>query len=162
MTRGYRTEITGGARRQRGGGCGRGAVRARALGGGVWECAGPAMGFESLCEHHMLPFHGRVMAVVAVREGAGNAEETWAAVESAVEKYACRLQIQERLTEQVAEEVMGVEGAEGCVVVVDSAHMCMVARGVERFAASTVTSAYRGVYAADARARSAAVGRLLE
>lgn len=134
----------------------------RELPGGMWQYAGPPVAFQSLCEHHMLPFHGGVQVVVAARERGGLGARAWGEVEAVVARFGYRLQIQERLTEEVADGVAGLPGVAGCVVVVDSAHMCMVARGVERFAASTMTLAARGAYERDAGLRAAALGYLAE
>lgn len=74
-------------------------------------------------------------------------------VKSLVVSYSHRLQIQERLTNQLADAVQVVSGAAGCIVTCEAAHMCMVARGVEKHASSTITLASRGVAATDADLR---------
>ncbi|KAL6773834.1 hypothetical protein ACKKBG_A22685 [Auxenochlorella protothecoides x Auxenochlorella symbiontica] len=91
--------------------------------------------FSSECEHHLLPFHGTVgFAVLGAAPDAG-------ALRAAVAAYSRRLQVQERLTVQLADEAWAAAaGAEALLVVVRSAHMCMVARGVEQHASTTTCS----------------------
>lgn len=67
--------------------------------------------------------------------------------------FARRLQVQERLTQQVAEEVQASTAAAGVLILCEAVHMCMVARGVESHASSTVTMAVRGCFAVDAKLR---------
>ncbi len=71
------------------------------------------------------------------------------------------VQVQERLSHQVADAVVAALGAAAVLVVVDSAHMCMVARGVEKHASTTLTTASRGLWAGDALARARAMEVLL-
>ena len=111
--------------------------------------------FSSQCEHHMLPFHGA--AHIAVLHTSGSQRLTLQQVKSLVLSFSHRLQIQERLTNQLADAVQVVSGAAGCIVTCEAAHMCMVARGVEKHASSTITLASRGLAAEDAVLR----GRLL-
>jgi GTP cyclohydrolase IA len=95
--------------------------------------------FASLCEHHLLPFYGSLC--VCVRDGCCVAPGL---LRDVVDMYCCRLQIQERVTHLVADAMHDVFGprSEVCIVV-DSAHMCMVARGVEQHSSSTMTIANR-------------------
>lgn len=79
-----------------------------------------------------------------------------------VDMYSKRLQVQERLTHQVADAVAATLGAQAVLVVVESAHMCMVARGVEKHASTTLTTAARGPWAIDPAARAAAMAALLD
>ena len=111
--------------------------------------------FSSQCEHHMLPFHG--VAHIAVLHSSESQHLSLEQVKSLVMSFSHRLQIQERLTNQLAEAVQVVTGAAGCIVTCEAAHMCMVARGVEKHASSTITLASRGVAAEDADLR----GKLL-
>ena len=111
--------------------------------------------FSSQCEHHMLPFHGA--AHIAILHNSESQRLSLEQVKSLVMSYSHRLQIQERLTNQLADAVQVVSGAAGCIVTCEAAHMCMVARGVEKHASSTITLASRGVAATDADLR----GRLL-
>ena len=68
-------------------------------------------------------------------------------------KYARRLQVQERLTVQIADALQGLLKPQGVAVVIEASHMCMVMRGVQKPGSWTVTSAMRGVFAEDARTR---------
>lgn len=114
--------------------------------------------FSSECEHHLLPFHGTVGVAV---QGAGALPPRL--LRRAVDRFARRLQVQERLGNQVADALWeAVPGARGLLVVVRSAHMCMVARGVEQHASTTMTTCARGAMAGDAAARLAALQALLQ
>lgn len=117
-----------------------------------WEAS---VRFTSQCEHHVLPFHGvaRVLVVDPTRE------MTTAALEDVVATVSHRLQVQERLTAQLADAVAASTRAAGILVVADAAHMCMVSRGVEKHASSTVTLAARGCLAGGAAARRDALAR---
>jgi GTP cyclohydrolase I len=105
--------------------------------------------FYSLCEHHLLPFHGRAH-VAYVPDGRVVGLSKLARV---VDVFARRLQVQERLTEQVADALEDVLRPRGVGVVLEALHLCMMMRGVEQQAARTVTSALRGVFRDDARTR---------
>ena len=105
--------------------------------------------FYSLCEHHLLPFHGRAH-VAYVPDGRVVGLSKLARV---VDVFARRLQVQERLTEQVADALEEVLRPRGVGVVLEALHLCMMMRGVEQQAARTVTSALRGVFRDDARTR---------
>jgi GTP cyclohydrolase I len=97
--------------------------------------------FYSLCEHHLLPFHGKVhVAYVPAGHIVGLSK-----LPRIVDVYARRLQVQERLTEQVADAIERVLRPEGVGVVVEATHLCMMMRGVEKQNSSTVTSAVRGI-----------------
>ena len=105
--------------------------------------------FRSLCEHHLLPFYGH--AHVGYLPGArilGLSKLAWV-----VEHFAAGLQVQERLTQQVADWLESQLGARGVGVVVEAEHLCMSLRGVRAIGARTVTSALRGVVRTDARTR---------
>ena len=106
----------------------------------------------SMCEHHLLPFYG--VAHVAYRLPAGGARLSRGALQALVEHFARRLQVQERLTRQLAEGVAAATGALGVMVVTEAAHMCMASRGVEKTASSTCSTATLGTFAADASERS--------
>src|SRR5215213_10136982 len=96
----------------------------------------------SLCEHHMLPFFGKIhVAYIPSGRIVGLSK-----IPRIVEVFARRLQVQERLTEQVAQAIMEVLAPEGVGVVVEAAHLCMMMRGVEKQNSRTITSALRGEF----------------
>jgi len=103
----------------------------------------------SLCEHHMLPFFGRAhVAYIPDGRIVGLSK-----VARVVDVFARRLQVQERLTDQIADALMEILEPRGVGVVVEAAHFCMMMRGVEKQNSRTVTSALRGVFRDDARTR---------
>ena len=103
----------------------------------------------SLCEHHMLPFFGRAhVAYIPNGKIVGLSK-----LPRIVEVFARRLQVQERLTDQVADAIMDVLHPQGVGVVVDCVHLCMAMRGVEKQNSRTVTSALRGAFRDDPRTR---------
>lgn len=103
----------------------------------------------SLCEHHMLPFFGRAH-VAYVPHGRIMGLSKAARI---VDMFARRLQVQERLTDQIADAIMDVLQPRGVGVVIDAAHFCMMMRGVEKQSSRTVTSALRGIFRDDQRTR---------
>jgi GTP cyclohydrolase I len=103
----------------------------------------------SLCEHHMLPFFGRAH-VAYIPHGRIMGLSKAARI---VDVFARRLQVQERLTDQIADAIMDVLNPRGVGVVIDAAHFCMMMRGVEKQSSRTVTSALRGVFRDDQRTR---------
>eukprot|EP00878_Enallax_costatus_P031260 GHUV01034171.1.p1 GENE.GHUV01034171.1~~GHUV01034171.1.p1 ORF type:complete len:526 (+),score=184.54 GHUV01034171.1:871-2448(+) len=122
--------------------------------------------FMSQCEHHMLPFHGSAHISYLLPKDTGvscscKASQqqqqqrplTQQEAEELVHCYTKRLQVQERITHQVADAVNRLLQPAGVMVVISAAHMCMVARGVENHAGTTSTRAAFGVYQKDARLR---------
>jgi GTP cyclohydrolase I len=108
-----------------------------------------AIPFHSLCMHHMLPFHG----VAHVGYLPGDRIIGLSKLGRVVELFSRDLQIQERLTTQIAGWLEGELDPRGVGVVLEAEHMCMSLRGVQKLGARTVTSALRGVVRDDARTR---------
>ena len=107
----------------------------------------------SLCEHHLLPFFGKVhVAYIPNGRIVGLSK-----LPRVVEVFARRLQVQERMTEQIASAIMEVLEPEGVGVVVEAAHLCMMMRGVEKQNSRTITSAMKGVFLDDIGTREAFV-----
>jgi GTP cyclohydrolase IA len=98
----------------------------------------------SICEHHLLPFYGH--AHIAYQPGGGRVTGL-SKLARVVDVLAHRPQMQERLTEQLADTIMGELGAEGVAVVVECAHLCLAVRGVRKRGALTVTTSCRGALA---------------
>ena len=103
----------------------------------------------SLCEHHMLPFFGRAR-VAYIPDGRIVGLSKVARV---VDVFARRLQVQERLTDQIADSLMEILEPRGVGVVIEASHFCMMMRGVEKQNSRTVTSALRGAFRDDPRTR---------
>jgi GTP cyclohydrolase I len=98
--------------------------------------------FYSLCEHHMLPFFGKVhVAYLPCKKVIGLSK-----IPRLVDSFARRLQVQERLTQQVAEAIQDILTPRGVGVICEAQHFCMMMRGVEKQGSSTVTSAMLGSF----------------
>jgi GTP cyclohydrolase I len=106
--------------------------------------------FYSLCEHHLLPFFGVAhVAYIPDRRILGLSK-----LPRIVDVFARRLQVQERLTDQIANAVMEVVAPRGAGVVLEASHLCMMMRGVEKQHSRTVTSALRGIFRSDPKTRA--------
>ena len=106
--------------------------------------------FYSTCEHHMLPIIGRVhVAYIPNGKVVGLSK-----IPRVVDVFARRLQIQEQLTEQIADAINEAISPKGVAVVIDARHMCMEMRGVQKINSTTVSSALRGLFKSDQRTRS--------
>jgi GTP cyclohydrolase I len=103
----------------------------------------------SLCEHHMLPFFGKAhVAYIPDGKIVGLSK-----LPRVVEVFARRLQVQERLTEEIAQALEDVLQPQGVGVVVEAYHLCMMMRGVQKQNSKTITSAVRGLFRSDPRTR---------
>jgi GTP cyclohydrolase IA len=103
----------------------------------------------SLCEHHLLPFFGRAhVAYIPDRRIVGLSK-----LPRIVEVFARRLQVQERLSDQIADAIMDIIQPHGVGVLIEATHLCMAMRGVEKQNSRTVTSAVRGIFRSDLRSR---------
>ncbi|NBC47212.1 MAG: GTP cyclohydrolase I FolE [Gammaproteobacteria bacterium] len=112
--------------------------------------------FYSLCEHHMLPFFGHAhVGYLPNGKVVGLSK-----IARVVDVFARRLQVQERLTSQVADALMQHLGAHGVAVVMEASHTCMMMRGVQKQSSTTISSAMRGTFESDARTRAEFMGFL--
>ena len=110
--------------------------------------------FASMCEHHMLPFVGKAHVAYIPQDGRITGLSKIARV---VQGYSHRLQLQERLTSQIADALVDELQPMGVLVIIEAEHMCMSIRGVNKPGALTVTSAVRGTFRSDPRTRSEAL-----
>jgi GTP cyclohydrolase I len=106
--------------------------------------------FQSMCEHHMLPFIGRAhVAYIPAKKVVGLSK-----IPRIVEMFARRLQVQERMTVQIADFIEEVLQPQGVAVIVEGAHMCMIMRGIKKANATMTTSAMRGAFKKNATTRA--------
>jgi GTP cyclohydrolase I len=113
--------------------------------------------FYSLCEHHLLPFFGKACVAYMPRK------DKIVGVSKLVkllEIFANRLQLQERLTKQVADTIMKSIDPHGVMVVIEAEHLCMTMRGIKKPGTKMLTSAMRGIFLKDVRTRSEAMSLL--
>ena len=125
------------------------------INGALYEAEGNEMivvrdiDFYSLCEHHLVPFFGRVhIAYIPQKKIIGLSK-----IPRIVEMFARRLQLQERMTTQIANTLTEILDPEGVAVVIEAQHLCMQMRGVEKQNSVARTNAIRGVFLNDAQTR---------
>jgi len=106
--------------------------------------------FYSLCEHHLLPFFGKVHVAYVPRGRVIGLSK----IPRLVEMYSRRLQVQERMTTQIADAIVQAIEPQGVGVIVEAQHLCMMMRGVEKQHSATVTSAMRGVFKTQMQTRN--------
>jgi GTP cyclohydrolase I len=112
--------------------------------------------FYSLCEHHMLPFFGQAhVAYIPDRKIIGLSK-----IPRLVDMFSKRLQVQERMTQQIAETLESILHPRGVAVMVEGAHMCAMMRGVKKNDIRMVTSAYRGNFRNDEKLRNEFLNQL--
>lgn len=106
--------------------------------------------FYSICEHHLLPFYGKVhIAYIPNGKIVGLSK-----IPRIVDVFARRLQVQERMTQEIADTIEEFLSPRGVAIVVEAYHMCMMMRGVQKQNSITTTSAMHGIFKDDARTRS--------
>ena len=106
--------------------------------------------FYSLCEHHLLPFYGRAhIAYIPNGTVVGLSK-----IPRIVDVFARRLQVQERLTQQIAEAIETAIHPQGVAVVLEAQHLCMMMRGVQKQESATVTSAMLGAFKTQPQTRT--------
>jgi GTP cyclohydrolase I len=113
----------------------------------------------SLCEHHLLPFHG--VAHLGYIPGTDGRITGLSKLARLVDVYARRPQVQERLTTQIADLLMERLKPRGVIAVLECEHMCMAMRGIQKAGSRTVTSAVRGMFQSDAKSRAEAMSLIL-
>jgi len=106
--------------------------------------------FYSMCEHHLLPFFGKVHVAYVPRGKVIGLSK----IPRLVEMFSRRLQVQERLTTQIADAIVEAIAPQGVGVIVEAQHLCMMMRGVEKQHSATVTSAMRGVFKTQTQTRN--------
>ena len=110
--------------------------------------------FYSMCEHHLLPFHGKAHVVYIPRNGKILGLSKVARI---VDTLSRKPQLQERLTSEIADEIIRAIDASAVCVVIEAEHLCMTMRGIRKPGSKTVTSAMRGGCRTDARTRNEAL-----
>ncbi|MBU0573541.1 MAG: GTP cyclohydrolase I FolE [Candidatus Margulisbacteria bacterium] len=110
--------------------------------------------FYSMCEHHFVPFFGKAHIVYIPNKGRVTGLSKLVRV---IEAFASRPQVQERLTTQIADTLMGKLKPQGVMVIIEAEHLCMSMRGVKKPGTLTVTSAVRGVLQKNAKTRMEAL-----
>ena len=111
--------------------------------------------FASLCEHHLVPFLGKAhVAYIPAEDGRITGLSKLARL---VDGYARRLQVQERMTTQIADAIADVLSPRGVLVVLEAEHLCMSMRGVKKPGTVTVTSSVRGLFRSDVATRAEAM-----
>jgi len=111
--------------------------------------------FASLCEHHLVPFLGKAhVAYIPAEDGRITGLSKLARL---VDGYARRLQVQERMTTQIADAIASVLSPRGVLVVIEAEHLCMSMRGVKKPGTVTVTSSVRGLFRSDVATRAEAM-----
>jgi len=106
--------------------------------------------FYSLCEHHLLPFFGKAhVAYLPKGKVIGLSK-----IPRVVDVFARRLQVQERLTTEIADAIAEAINPQGVAVIIEAQHLCMMMRGVEKQESATVTSAMRGVFKTQLQTRN--------
>ncbi|MDR2191922.1 MAG: GTP cyclohydrolase I FolE [Endomicrobium sp.] len=113
--------------------------------------------FYSLCEHHLLPFFGKAhIAYIPKKDAVIGVSK----LIRLVEVFANRLQLQERLTKQIADTIMESVKPRGVMVALEAEHLCMTMRGVKKPGSKMLTSAMRGIFLKDVRTRNEALSLL--
>ena len=111
--------------------------------------------FASLCEHHLVPFIGRAhVAYIPADDGRITGLSKLARL---VDGYARRLQVQERMTSQIADAIASVLSPRGVLVVLEAEHLCISMRGVKKPGTTTITSSVRGLFRSDVATRAEAM-----
>ncbi len=110
--------------------------------------------FYSMCEHHLLPFFGKIhIAYLPKKDRIVGVSK----LVRVVDAFTHRLQLQERLAKQIADTIMKAAKPNGAMVVIEAEHLCMTMRGVKKSGSKMITSAMRGIFLKDARTREEAL-----